>query len=133
MPVGGNLTSKSIIRSILTSIHDRLSISGLRHHPDRERALKAASMSVLPPIVLKKSFFADDLKFLGPLVRLSLRGEGSHQLSQKRSLALVSILQSLGAAEIANARDFRIAAILEFFNTIRHKLPFHNRSFREGW
>jgi hypothetical protein len=90
-------------------------------------------MSVLPPIVLKKSFFADDLKFLGPLVRLSLRGEGSHQLSQKRSLALVSILQSLGAAEIANARDFRIAAILEFFNTIRHKLPFHNRSFREGW
>jgi hypothetical protein len=44
-----------------------------------------------------------------------------HQLPQKRSLALVSILQSLAAAEIANARhlrDFRSPAIFEFFNTI---------------
>jgi hypothetical protein len=44
-----------------------------------------------------------------------------HQLPQKRSLTLVSILQSLAAAEIANAlclRDFRSAAIFEFFNTI---------------
>ena len=52
---------------------------------------------------------------------LSLRGEGPHQLPQKRSLALVSILQSLAAAEIANAlhmREFWIAAIFEFFNTI---------------
>jgi hypothetical protein len=58
---------------------------------------------------------------------LLLRGEGPHQLSQKRSLALVSILQSLGAAEIANTlylRDFRIAAILEFFNTIGAKRTF---------
>ena len=47
---------------------------------------------------------------------------------QKRSLAPVSILQSLAAAEIANAlhlRDFRSPVIFEFFNTIRQK-----RSFR---
>ena len=40
---------------------------------------------------------------------------------KNESLALVSILQSLAAAEIANAlrlRDFRSAAIFEFFNTI---------------
>jgi len=39
-------------------------------------------------------------------------------------LALVSILQSLAAAEIANAlhlREFWIAAIFEFFNTIGRK------------
>jgi hypothetical protein len=45
---------------------------------------------------------------------LSLRGERPHQLPEKRSLALVSILQSLAAAEIANAlhlRDFRGPAI----------------------
>ena len=55
---------------------------------------------------------------------LSLRGEGPHQLPQKRSLALVSILQSLAAAKIANAlrlRDFRSSAIFEFFNTICHE------------
>ena len=50
------------------------------------------------------------------------RGEGPHQLPQKRSLALVSILQSLAAAEIANSlhlRDFRSPAIFEFFGTFR--------------
>src|SRR5258705_13815291 len=44
-------------------------------------------------------------------------GWGPHQLPQRRSLALVSILQSLAAAEIANAlhlRDFRSPAIFEF-------------------
>ena len=42
-------------------------------------------------------------------------------MPQKRPLALVSILQSLAAAEIANMRhlrDFRSTAISEFFNTI---------------
>jgi hypothetical protein len=51
----------------------------------------------------------------------SVRGEGPDQLPQKRSLTLVSILQSLAAAEIANAqhlRDFRSTAFFEFFNTI---------------
>jgi hypothetical protein len=51
----------------------------------------------------------------------SLRCEGPHQLPQKRSLALASVLQSLAAAEIVNAlhlRDFRSLAIFEFFNTI---------------
>jgi hypothetical protein len=51
----------------------------------------------------------------------SLRREGPHQLPQKQPLALVSILQSLAAAEIANMRhlrDFRSTAISEFFNTI---------------
>jgi len=55
---------------------------------------------------------------------LALRSEGPHQSPQKRSLALVSILQSLSAVEIANAlhlRDFRCPAIFEFFNTIRLK------------
>jgi hypothetical protein len=45
----------------------------------------------------------------------------------KRSLALAPILQSLAAAEIANAlhlRDFRSAAIFEFFNTIGAKRTF---------
>ena len=54
----------------------------------------------------------------------SLQGEGPHQLPQKRSLALVSILQRLAAAEIANAlhlRDFRSPAVFEFFNTICQK------------
>jgi hypothetical protein len=43
-----------------------------------------------------------------------------------RSLALVSILQHLAAAKIANAlhlRDFRSPTIFEFFNTIRQKRP----------
>jgi hypothetical protein len=42
-------------------------------------------------------------------------------LPQKRSLALVSILQGVAAAEIINTlhlRDFRSRAIFEFFNTI---------------
>jgi hypothetical protein len=50
-----------------------------------------------------------------------------HIIPQKRSLALVSILQSLAAAEIANAlhlRDFRSPAIFEFFNTIGAKRAF---------
>ena len=45
-------------------------------------------------------------------------------MPQKRSLALVSILQGLAAAEIADGlhlRDFRSPAIFEFFNTIRQK------------
>jgi hypothetical protein len=55
-------------------------------------------------------------------VRLSrCEVRGPHRLPQKRSLALVSILQSLAAAEIANTlhlRDFRSPAIFEFCNTI---------------
>jgi hypothetical protein len=42
-------------------------------------------------------------------------------LPQKRSLALVSTLQGVAAAEIINTlhlRDFRSRAIFEFFNTI---------------
>jgi len=45
-------------------------------------------------------------------------------LPQKRSLALVSILQGIAAAEIINTlhlRDFRSRAIFEFFNTIGPK------------
>jgi hypothetical protein len=45
-------------------------------------------------------------------------------LPQKRSLALVSILQGVAAAEIINTlhlRDFRSRAIFEFFNTIGTK------------
>jgi hypothetical protein len=60
---------------------------------------------------------------------LSLRGEGPHQLPQKRSLTFVSSLRSLAATEIGNAqhlRDFRSTAIFEFFNTIRQL-----RSFRQ--
>jgi len=52
------------------------------------------------------------------IVKLTVRSP------QKRSLALVSILQHLAAAEIAIAlrlRDFRSPAIFEFFNTIRHE------------
>jgi hypothetical protein len=55
---------------------------------------------------------------------LSPRGEGPHELPQNRSLALVSILQRLAAAEIADTlhlRDFWSSAIFEFFNTIRAK------------
>jgi hypothetical protein len=76
------------------------------------------------PIVLKKSFFADGRKILRTAgASFSLRGEGPHQLPQKRSLALVSILQSLAAAEIANALYSRGGAprFLEFFNTIGQK------------
>jgi hypothetical protein len=57
-------------------------------------------------------------------VRLSRCEVRDHIIPQKRSLALVSILQSLAAAEIANAlhlRDFRSPAIFEFFNTIGAK------------
>jgi hypothetical protein len=48
-------------------------------------------------------------------------------LPQKGPPAFVSILQSLAAAEIANMRylrDFRSAAISEFFNTIGAKRTF---------
>ena len=54
---------------------------------------------------------------------------------QKRSLVLVLILQSLAAAEIANAlhlRDFRSSATFEFFNTIRHKRSVHAKSIFES-
>src|SRR5258705_13793923 len=59
-------------------------------------------------------------------------GWGPHQLPQKRSLALVSILQSLAAAKIANAlhlRDFRSPAIFEFFNTIDPERTFSDSLF----
>src|SRR6266403_889583 len=52
---------------------------------------------------------------------------GPHQLLQKRSLTLVSILQRLAATEIASAlhlRDFRRPVIFEFFNTIRQQRSF---------
>ena len=58
-------------------------------------------------------------------MRLARRDvRGPHELPQKRSLALVSILLRLAAAEVANAlhlRDFRSPAIFEFFNTICQK------------
>jgi hypothetical protein len=75
--------------------------------------------------VLKKSFFADDRKFSGPLMplyRCDVREPP--QLRQKPPLAPVSILQSLAATEIASMRhlrDFRSRAIFEFFNTIGTK------------
>jgi hypothetical protein len=54
-------------------------------------------------------------------------------LPQKRSLALVSILQGVAAAEIINTlhlRDFRSRAIFEFFNTIgtKEKSTWHTLS-----
>ena len=80
-------------------------------------------MSPLLADCVEKVRFRRRLKILGAAgASLSLRGEGSHQLLQKRSLALVSILQSLAAVEIADALllpDFRSPAIFEFFNTIR--------------
>jgi hypothetical protein len=78
--------------------------------------------------VLKKSVFADDRKFSAPLVRLSRCEVRDHiNCRKKRSPAFASILQSLAAAEIANAlhlRDFRSLAIFEFFNNIRQKQSF---------
>jgi hypothetical protein len=71
----------------------------------------------------------EDLRPAG--ASLSLRIEGPHQLPQKRSLTLVSILQRLAAAEITDAlrlRDFPSPAIFEFFNTIGAKLPFTGMS-----
>jgi hypothetical protein len=53
-----------------------------------------------------------------------LRCEGPHQLTQKRPPTLVSVLQSLAAAEIANirlSRDFVGLAIFDFFNNIGAK------------
>jgi hypothetical protein len=70
----------------------------------------------------------EDLRPAG--ASLSLRIEGPHQLPQKRSLTLVSILQRLAAAEITDAlrlRDFPSPAIFEFFNTIGAK-----QSLRRG-
>jgi hypothetical protein len=53
---------------------------------------------------------------------VSLAGTwGPYQIQQNRLLALVSFLQSLAAAEIANmhhSRDFRSREIFEFLNTI---------------
>jgi hypothetical protein len=76
---------------------------------------------------VEKVLFRLGLKILGAAgASLSFRGEGPHQLPQKRSLALASILQSLAPAEIANAlhlRVFRSPAIFEFFNTIGAKRP----------
>src|ERR1700730_11986139 len=73
---------------------------------------------------VEKVLFRLGLKILRAAgASLSLRGEGPHELPQKRSLALVSILRRLAAAEIAHAlrlRDFRSSAIFEFFNTICH-------------
>jgi hypothetical protein len=66
---------------------------------------------------------------------LSLRGEGPHELPQKRSLALVSIRQRLAAAEIANAlhlRDFRSHAVFELFNTIGAKRTFGDPLLESG-
>jgi hypothetical protein len=84
-----------------------------------------------PLCVLKKSFLLVTEIPRTAGASLSLRGEGPHQLPQKRSLALVSILQSLAAAKIANAlhlRDFRSPAIFEFFNTIRQERSFTTSS-----
>jgi hypothetical protein len=84
-----------------------------------------------PLCVLKKSFLLVTEIPRTAGASLSLRGGGPHQLPQKRSLALVSILQSLAAAKIANAlhlRDFRSPAIFEFFNTIRQERSFTTSS-----
>ena len=93
----------------------RLALS--RHRSFGERPLRADCV--------EKVRFRRRLKILGAAgASLSLRGEGPDQLPQKRSLAVVSILQRLAAAEIANAlhlRDFRSSAIFEFFNTICQK------------
>jgi hypothetical protein len=47
---------------------------------------------------------------------------GPHRSTQKRPPTLVSVLQSLAAAEIANIqhpRDFQGLSIFDFFNSIR--------------
>ena len=67
-------------------------------------------------------------------MRLLLRGEGPHELPQKRSLALVSILQRLAAAEIAKAlrlRDFRSLAIFEFLTSEPEMEPHTSDYVRE--
>jgi hypothetical protein len=61
---------------------------------------------------------------------------GPYQLPQKRPQALVSILRSLAAAEIANMRhlrDFRSPAIFEFFNTIRTKADVRHALVKQMW
>jgi glycyl-tRNA synthetase beta subunit len=50
-----------------------------------------------------------------------VRSRGTISITAKTIVGLVSILQRLAAAEIANAlhlRDFRSPAIFEFFNSI---------------
>jgi hypothetical protein len=74
------------------------------------------------PIVLKKSFFAFDWKFSGPLVRLSRCEVRDHINCRKndrwRSYRFCRALPGLKSPNALHSRDFRSPAIFEFFNTI---------------
>ena len=99
----------------------------LVYQPDKVRFANAKINDLMQKGLSKKVLFEKAPFRLRLKIRrttgasLSLRGEGPHQLPQKRSLALLSILQSLAAAETVNElplRNFRRPANFEFFSTI---------------
>jgi hypothetical protein len=80
--------------------------------------------------LLQKSFGADERNFLGPLMRFVRRD--LRDLITRQSP--VSAPQSVVAPEspkIRLSQEFRHHPIFDFCNTIRHKRPFHTRSFGE--
>src|ERR1700730_15887930 len=73
---------------------------------------------------VEKVLFRLGLKILRAAgASLSLRGEGPHELPQKRSLALVSILQRLAAAEIAQCATFVRFSEPRDFRVFQHNPP----------
>ena len=83
------------------------------------------------PILLQKSFSADERIFLGPLVH-SPRGDvrGPHRFVQKRPQTVVSILRTLAALEIAKNRPSRHSWAHSIFDgreqdVVDHLTPAH--------
>src|ERR1700676_2974916 len=77
------------------------------------------------PILLKKSFLADERNFSARLVR-SPRGNVRvpHRLTQKRPRTFASALRSFVAVETSKNRlslDFRSGSIFDFCNSICQK------------
>src|SRR6267142_3140698 len=85
-------------------------------------ASSAAPRSAFPSIVLKKSFWGDERKFLEPLMRFACGDmRGPHRFTQKRPRSFVSALRSIAVAVSAKKqllRDFRRRSIFDFCNTI---------------
>jgi hypothetical protein len=92
--------------------------------------------SAVEGILLQKSFWEDERKFLEPLMRFARSDmREPHRFTQKRSRSFVSTLRSIAAAESAKnqlLRDFLRRSIFDFCNTIegRTDMPFRRANFR---
>jgi hypothetical protein len=101
--------------------------------PQQPTFFNPAGYVSFAPILLQKSFWGDERKFLEPLMRFTHGDVRDHIVSSKRSRISVVALKSDAAAEKPKdqlSRDFLGCSIFDFCNNIRHKRSF-DKSARE--